>query len=107
MQARASRIRPVLSVVLASWLVATATEARAEQISLEAAARVAGLPIETGTATVNGAMIYYRDIGPRTEPIILLHGFPGTGDTFASAAGSVGKRYRAIVPDLARAGLVT
>lgn len=97
--------RGAMMVLLASVWIAMAADVRAEQVSVEAAARKAGLAIETGTASVNGVAIYYRDIGPRTEPVILLHGFPETGDTFASAVGALGKRYRLIVPDLRGAGL--
>jgi pimeloyl-ACP methyl ester carboxylesterase len=79
--------------------------ARAGQISVEAAATANGLAIKTGNANVNGVTIYYRDIGPRTEPVILLHGFPETGDAFALAVGTLGKRYRLIVPDMRGAGL--
>jgi pimeloyl-ACP methyl ester carboxylesterase len=103
--AKTSRAGMALVVLLASLEVTMATEVRAEQISVEAAAKAAGLAIETGTATVNGVVIYYRDIGPRAEPVILLHGFPETGDTFAQAVGPLGKRYRLIVPDLRGAGL--
>src|SRR5216684_4071941 len=71
-------------------------EVHAEQISVEAAAKAAGLAIETGNAGVNGVTIYYRDIGPRAEPVILLHGFPETGDTFARAIATLGKRYRLV-----------
>ena len=49
--------------------------------------------------------IYYRDIGPRGEPVVLLHGFPETGDAFAQVVAPLGKRYRLIVPDLRGAGL--
>ena len=63
------------------------------------------MPSKRRTATVNGVTIYYRDIGPRAEPVILLHGFPETGDTFAPAVAALGKRYRLIVPDLRGAGL--
>ena len=105
MQAGAWRVRMALTALLASWLVAMAAEVRAEQISVEVAAKAAGLAVETGIATVNGVTIYYRDIGPRAEPVILLHGFPETGDAFASAVAALGKRYRLIVPDLRGAGL--
>jgi pimeloyl-ACP methyl ester carboxylesterase len=104
-KAKASRAGMALAVLLASLGFTLATQVRAEQISVEAAAKAAGLAIETGTVTVNGVAIYYRDIGPRAEPVILLHGFPETGDTFAQAVGPLGKRYRLIVPDLRGAGL--
>jgi pimeloyl-ACP methyl ester carboxylesterase len=85
--------------------MAMTEQARAEQTSVEAAARVAGLRIETGTATVNGVAIYYRDMGPAgAPPIVLLHGFPETGDTFAPIVAEFGQSYRMIVPDLRGAG---
>ena len=90
--------------LLASCLLAAAAEARAEQPSVESAAKAAGLAVETGTVAVNGVTIYYRDIGPRTKTVILLHGFPETGDAFAPAVAALGKRYRLIVPDLRGAG---
>src|SRR5260370_5493734 len=93
------------AALLASWLVTMKAEVNAEQISVEAAAKAAGLAIETGNAGVNDVTIYYRDIGPRAEPVILLHGFPETGDTFARAIATLGKRYRLVVPDLRGAGL--
>jgi pimeloyl-ACP methyl ester carboxylesterase len=89
-----------LAVLMESGLAAMAVEARAGQVSVEAAARASGLALTTGTAAVNGVAIYYRDIGQPSEPVILLHGFPETGDTFASAVPELGKRYRLIVPDL-------
>ena len=36
--------------------------------------------------------------------MILLHGFPETGDAIAPAVAALGKRYRLIVPDLRGAG---
>src|SRR5262249_42922034 len=78
---------------------------RAEQIPVEAAAKAAGLAVQTGTATVNGVTIYYRDIGLRNEPVLLLHGFPETGDAFAQVAATLGKRFRLIVPALRGSGL--
>jgi pimeloyl-ACP methyl ester carboxylesterase len=107
-QTGAGRVRPVFAAlfaaILAPGLIAMAPVARAEQVSVEAAAKTAGLVVETGNAIVNGVTVYYRDIGPRAEPVILLHGFPETGDTFASVAGTLGQRYRLIVPDLRGAG---
>jgi pimeloyl-ACP methyl ester carboxylesterase len=98
-----SRAAIAVIALLASWPAITA--ARAEQVSLEAAVGAAGLAIQTGTTAANGATIYYRDIGPRGEAVVLLHGFPETGDTFAQAAASLGKRYRLIVPDMRGSGM--
>src|SRR5260370_41127404 len=91
-------------VPLAIWWVMTASQARAEQISVEAAAKAAGLAVETDVVMANGAEIYYRNIGPRGEPLLLLHGFPETGDAFAQVVAPLGKRYRLIVPDFRVAG---
>jgi pimeloyl-ACP methyl ester carboxylesterase len=100
----ASRAGMAFIMMSAVWLGMTASQARAEQISVEAAAEAAGLAVDTAVVRVNGASIYYRDIGPRGEPLLLLHGFPETGDAFAQVAGPLGKRYRLIVPDLRGAG---
>ena len=72
---------------------------------MEAAAKAAGLAVATGTALVNGVTLHYRDVGPRAQAVILLHGFPETGDAFAPAVATLAKRYRLIVPDLRGAGL--
>jgi pimeloyl-ACP methyl ester carboxylesterase len=101
----ALRVRLALAVLLASGSMAAAAEVRAGQTSIEAAAKAAGLAVETASATVNDVTIYYRDIGARGEPVILLHGFPETGDTFAASVAALGKRHRLIVPDLRGAGL--
>ena len=78
---------------------------RAEQPSIEAVAKAAGLRVQTGKASVNGVELYYRDIGPAdAPPLVLLHGFPETGDAFAPVVATLGKRYRVIVPDLRGAG---
>lgn len=100
-----SRVVIAATALLASLLVAMTTDLRAEQISIEAAAAAAGLAVKTGRADANGATIYYRDIGTGTDTVILLHGFPETGDTFASVAGPLGHQYRLIVPDLRGAGM--
>lgn len=94
------------AIVIIAWLCsASVTTTRAEQISVEAVARTAGLSIRTDTAEVNGVTIYYRDIGPPGEAVLLLHGFPETGDAFAQIIASLGKRYRLIIPDLRGSGL--
>jgi pimeloyl-ACP methyl ester carboxylesterase len=101
---RALRLRSTFSAFLASCLVGLTPAIRAEQASVEAAAKAAGLAVNTGTAMVNGVSIHYRDVGPRGQALILLHGFPETGDAFAPAVAALGKRYRLIVPDLRGAG---
>jgi pimeloyl-ACP methyl ester carboxylesterase len=86
-------------------LLGASIGAHAEQMPIEAAARASGLRLESGTTTVNGVALYFRDIGPADgPPVVLLHGFPETGDTFAPVVAGLGRRYRLIVPDLRGAG---
>jgi pimeloyl-ACP methyl ester carboxylesterase len=86
-------------------LLAVIAPAHAEQPSIEAAAQAARLRVHTGTIAVNGTALYYRDIGPAdAPPVVLLHGFPETGDTFAPVVAALGKAHRLIVPDLRGAG---
>jgi pimeloyl-ACP methyl ester carboxylesterase len=73
-------------------------------LPLDQAARAAGLPVKSGRATVDGVAIHYRDIGHGDEVLVLLHGFPETGDAFAPAVAALGARYRLIVPDLRGSG---
>jgi pimeloyl-ACP methyl ester carboxylesterase len=97
-----NRLRRVfISVLLAvAGNLAMIGVSTAEQISLEDAARAAGLPMKTATVSVNQASIYYRDVGSSDEVVVLLHGFPESGDAFAAAIAELGKRYRLIVPDM-------
>jgi pimeloyl-ACP methyl ester carboxylesterase len=99
-----SRTGMALVVLLAIGWVMTSSQARAEQVSVETAAKAAGLYVKADVENVNGVSIYYRDIGARGEPLLLLHGFPETGDAFAQVVAPLGKRYRLIVPDLRGAG---
>jgi pimeloyl-ACP methyl ester carboxylesterase len=93
------------AIALAAWLCSSVVTTRAEQVSVETAAKTAGLSIQTDLAKVNGITVYYRDIGPPGEAVLLLHGFPETGDAFTQIVASLGKRYRLIIPDLRGSGL--
>lgn len=97
--------RPTIAVLAALIQLLLVTKGRAEQLSIETVASAVGVPAHVGTAEVNGARLYYRDLGPRAEAIVLLHGFPETGDVFAPVVRTLGHRYRLIVPDLRGAGL--
>ena len=47
----------------------------------------------------DGSDLYYKDWGTG-KPVVLLHGWPLTGDTFDDMAIALAdKGYRAIVPD--------
>lgn len=51
------------------------------------------------TATLNGIEMYYETIG-QGEPLVLLHGFYGSGASWASVVPELATSYRVIVPDL-------
>jgi pimeloyl-ACP methyl ester carboxylesterase len=51
------------------------------------------------TATLNGIEMYYEATG-QGEPLVLLHGFNGSGAIFASQVPELARSYRVIVPDL-------
>ncbi|MDP9116767.1 MAG: alpha/beta fold hydrolase [Actinomycetota bacterium] len=57
-------------------------------------------PAPLRTATVNGLEIAYRDRGdPRAPALVLLHGFPGSSDTFAPLLDQLPTDVRVIAPD--------
>jgi pimeloyl-ACP methyl ester carboxylesterase len=98
---RRASLVPLLAVV---GYVATTGASAAQQLSIEDAARAAELPMKTATVIVNGTSIYYRDVGSSDEVVVLLHGFPETGDAFAPIVAELGKRFRLIVPDMRGSG---
>jgi pimeloyl-ACP methyl ester carboxylesterase len=98
-------MRALIALLAALALLVAPLGLRAEQPSIEAAAMAAGLRIETGAVAVNGVTLYYRDIGLAGAPaVVLLHGFPETGDAFGPVVSTFGQNYRLIVPDLRGAG---
>lgn len=48
---------------------------------------------------VNGFEMYYESTG-QGEPLVLLHGFNGSGQAWAGLVGEYAKHYRVVVPDL-------
>jgi pimeloyl-ACP methyl ester carboxylesterase len=51
------------------------------------------------TASVNGIEMYY-EISGEGAPLVLLHGFNGSGQSWKSLVTDYAKNYRVIVPDL-------
>jgi len=51
------------------------------------------------TADINGLHLFYRDHGSGT-PLVLLHGFMGTGDDWRHVVAAPLDGYRVITPDL-------
>jgi epoxide hydrolase 4 len=51
------------------------------------------------TVDVDGVRFFVREAGDGA-PVVLLHGFPQTGDCWRSVAASLAGRQRVIVPDL-------
>ena len=52
------------------------------------------------TVVVDGLDIFYREVGPKDAPVILLlHGFPTSSQMFVQLMKDLGDRYRLIAPD--------
>lgn len=52
------------------------------------------------TTVVDGIRMFYRDVGPRDAPVlVLLHGFPSSSRMFAPLFPLLASRYRLIAPD--------
>jgi pimeloyl-ACP methyl ester carboxylesterase len=51
------------------------------------------------TVAVNGIEMYYETTG-QGEPLVLLHGFNGSGQAWSRVIPDFAKRYQVIVPDL-------
>jgi 2-succinyl-6-hydroxy-2,4-cyclohexadiene-1-carboxylate synthase len=49
---------------------------------------------------VNGIEIAFEEHGSGTRPLVLLHGFTGTRQDFATQVGALAEQGRVIVPDL-------
>ena len=92
--------KSMISALLIVGGFVLADAAAAQSPSVENAAKIAGLPVRTAVADVNHVRIYYRDVGSGDDALVLLHGFPETGDAFAPAVAALGARYRLIIPDL-------
>jgi pimeloyl-ACP methyl ester carboxylesterase len=100
MPATTARLRlAFIGALLAAGLL-QAPDAAAQTLSVERAAQAAGLRVKTGVASVNQVKIYYRDVGAGDDAIVLLHGYPETGDALAPAVAALGKSHRLIIPDL-------
>jgi len=102
-QSRAQRraaVKSALRAILSFGGFFLASAATAQTPSVETAAKAAGLPVKSATANVNQIDLYYRDVGAGDQTVILLHGFPETGDALAPAVAALGARYRLIIPDL-------
>lgn len=54
---------------------------------------------EGHTVRLNGMEMYYETCG-EGEPLVLLHGFTGTGRSWAPFIDSLGAHYRLIIPDM-------
>lgn len=58
-----------------------------------------GIPFQASDAVVNGVKIHYLVAGAG-EPVILLHGYPQSGDVWRDVAPKLAKGFRVVVPDL-------
>ena len=64
------------------------------------------IPVAGRTIAVNGLDVFYREAGPRGEPIILLlHGFPSSSHMFRDLIPALADRFHVIAPDYPGFGL--
>ena len=56
-------------------------------------------PLVERTVEAGGVSFFVRE-GGHGDPILLLHGFPQTGECWRAVASSLAERHRVIVPDL-------
>jgi pimeloyl-ACP methyl ester carboxylesterase len=57
-------------------------------------------PVRYGTATVDGARIFYREVGNRGSPaVVLLHDFPTTSRMYRNLLPALADGYYVIEPD--------
>ena len=56
------------------------------------------------TVRVNGVTLHVAEAG-HGDPVLLLHGYPQSGDAWRSVAPQLAKSHRVIIPDLRGMGL--
>lgn len=95
-----SATRLVLGPVLAIGLAQSAAQAASQVPPPEQEIAVEQAQILHKTITVDGLDIFYREVGPKEAPVILLlHGFPTSSQMFVQLMKDLGDRYRLIAPD--------
>ena len=82
--------RVALFLCLSSFAVSLPTSARGQEVETA---------IDHDSVVVNGITLAYRVIG-EGEPLVLLHGFFGTGRDWSFLLEDFSAHYRLIVPDL-------
>lgn len=70
----------------------------------KAGKRWAALGFETSMVNVNGADLHVAS-GGRGSPLVLLHGYPQSGEIWRFVAPELAKTHRVIIPDLRGMGL--
>lgn len=53
----------------------------------------------SGSLSINGFEMYYQIIG-KGEPLLILHGFTGSGDELVRLFSNLGDKFKLIIPDL-------
>ena len=51
------------------------------------------------TAKVKGVDVFYREAGPRSPVVLLLHGFPTSSHMFRNLIPALSGHYHVIAPD--------
>jgi pimeloyl-ACP methyl ester carboxylesterase/heme-degrading monooxygenase HmoA len=75
-----------------------------ESLSDEVAKRWAALGFTTRNVSVNGVVLHVAEAG-RGAPIILLHGYPQSGEIWRLIAADLATNHHVVIPDLRGMGL--
>ncbi len=95
-----SAARLIIGSALVIGLAQGAAQAASQVPPPEQEIAVAQIRILHKTIEVQGLDIFYREVGPKDAPVILLlHGFPTSSQMFVQLMKDLGERYRLIAPD--------
>ncbi|MBB3138367.1 pimeloyl-ACP methyl ester carboxylesterase [Rhizobium pisi] len=92
--------RLILSLLLATVIIAPLSQAVAAPATQAALIRQAAVTVHYRSAKIDGVDMFYREAGPADGPVVLLlHGFPTSSHMFRNLIPLLADRYHVIAPD--------
>jgi pimeloyl-ACP methyl ester carboxylesterase len=85
---------PILSVIVFSGILAILSQTGQAHMQIKQTGT-----IQSGMLEVNGASLFYKSQGSG-EPMLLIHGYPLSGELFKNNRDALSKRFRVITMDL-------
>jgi pimeloyl-ACP methyl ester carboxylesterase len=98
------RVATLLLVTAIMAKAQTSSRLPAQTLIDGAARRWSSLGFTTRMVRVNGVMLFVAEAG-HGDPVLLLHGYPQSGEAWRMVAPQLAKTHRVIVPDLRGMGL--